>query len=112
MAVGLEVDQLFSRRGNARCPLGIGEGDDAVGVADIEGLVDERHAERLVQSLQKHFSHFRDTVAIGVPPERNAVSALPEGSGAPHRALHGIVESRFRRSSLLDRLGDQHVARG
>src|SRR5690606_4146425 len=45
VAAWLEVDELAARRGDAGLAVGVGEGDDAVGVADVEGVAEKRHAE-------------------------------------------------------------------
>ena len=54
MSAGLEPNQLATRRSDAVCACVIGKGDDSIGVADIERLADQRHAERLVQAVQEH----------------------------------------------------------
>ena len=41
----------------------VGEGNHAVGVADVERIAHQRHAERLVQSLQKQLLGFGHAVA-------------------------------------------------
>ena len=64
MAAGLEGGEFPPRRGDAVGARGIGEGHHAVGVADIERVAQQRHAERLVQSLHEHFALFGDAVAI------------------------------------------------
>src|SRR6187455_631651 len=87
MPAGLEADELLPRRRDAVRAGHIGEGHHAVGVADIERVAQQRHAERLVQSLHENFTLFRDPIAIGVAQQRDAVRALAEGGGTPHRRL-------------------------
>ena len=86
MPAGLEGDELPPRRGDAVRARHIGEGHHAVGVADIERVAQQRHAERLVQSLHENLALFGDAVAIGVAQQRDAVGAVAKGGGAPHRA--------------------------
>jgi hypothetical protein len=56
-------------------PAAYQEGHHAVGVADIERVAHERHAEQLVQSLHENFAPFGDAVAIRVAQQRDAVGA-------------------------------------
>ena len=93
-------------------PADVGEGHHAIGVADVERIAHQRHAERLVQSLQKHVPGFRHTVAVRVAQPGDPVRTDPRGGGALHRAEHGVVEQRPGRSGLGQGLGDQHVAIG
>ena len=108
----LERHELSPRCGDAACARRVGKGHHAVGVADVEGVADERHAEGLVLAVQKHLSGFRHAVAIGVAQQRDAVGAHPHGVGASHRGDHGVVEDRPRRAVRAHGLGDQHVAIG
>ena len=73
MPAGLEVDQLAPRRGDAGRARRVGEGDHAIGVADVERVAQQRHAERLVQPFQEHLPDFGDAVAIRVAQQRDAV---------------------------------------
>ena len=59
MPAGLEGDELPPRRGDAVRARRVGKGDHAVGVADIEGVADQRHAERLVQSFHENLARLR-----------------------------------------------------
>ena len=45
-------------------PARVGEGHDAVGVADVEGVAHQRHAERLVLAFQEHVPCLGHAVAI------------------------------------------------
>ena len=112
MAAGLERCELPPRRGDAAGPRGVGEGHHAVGVADVERVAQQRHAERLVQSLQKNLADLGYAVAIRIPQPGDAVRADPHGGGALHRAEHGVVEQRPDGPGHGQRLGDQHVAIG
>jgi len=67
VAVGLEIDQLFPRPLDPCRPFDIGESHDAVGIADIETVISDSHAERLVQPIQKHLADVSDTIAIRIP---------------------------------------------
>ena len=98
MAAGLEIHELAPRRGDARRARRIGEGDDAIGIADIESVAQQRHAEGLVQPFQEHFPDFGHAIAIRVAQQRDAVRADAHGGGAFHRADHRIVEDRSRGS--------------
>jgi hypothetical protein len=75
----LEGDELSSLGGDAVRARCIREGHHAVGVADIEGVAHQRHAERLVQSLHENFALFGDAVAIIVAKQRDAVRADAKG---------------------------------
>ena len=59
MPAGLERDELPPLRGDAVGARDVGKGDHAVGVADIEGVADQRHAERLAQSLHEDLARLR-----------------------------------------------------
>ena len=73
MPAGLERGELPPRRGDAVGARRVGEGDHAVGVADIERVAQQRHAERLVQPLQENLARFGHAVAIRVAQQRDAV---------------------------------------
>ena len=112
MPGGLEAYELLAWRGDAVRARHIREGDHAVGVADIERVAEQRHAERLVQSLHENFALFGDAVAIRVAQQRDAVRADAEGCGTSHRRLHRVAEHASGRSGDLVRLGDEDVAIG
>jgi hypothetical protein len=90
----------------------IGKGKDPVGVADIEGVVDQRHAERLVQSLEKHRLDFGDAIAVAIAQKNDPVRADADRRRPPHRAQHRIIEDALDRCRLEQRLRDQHIAIG
>ncbi len=92
MAAGLERGQFLARRGDLVRARHIGEDHHAIGVADVEFVAQQRHAEGLVQPLHEHLLDFGDAIAIRVAQQRDAVRADPHGGGALHRADHGIVE--------------------
>ena len=94
MAAGLEAGELAPGRGDPGVARGIGKGDHPVGVADIEGIADQRHAEGLVQPVEEGLARLGDAVAVAVAQQGDPVRALAEGGRAPHRADHGIVEQR------------------
>jgi hypothetical protein len=50
-----------------------GECNDSIGMADVEGVPDQRHAERLAHSLQKDFLDLGRAVAIRVAQPRDPV---------------------------------------
>ena len=93
-------------------PSGVGEGHHAVGVADVERVAHERHAEGLVQPLEEHLPGFGHAVAIHIAQQGDAVRADPHGGGAFHRAEHGVVEDRPAGAGHGQSLGDQYVAIG
>ncbi len=108
----LEFDEASAGAGEAVGARAVGEGHDAVGVADIEGVAHQRHAEGLVLALEEHVPLFRHAVAVLVAPQADAVGAHAHGGGAPHRADHGVVHDRPGRTVRLHGFGDQHVAVG
>ena len=110
MPAGLERGQLAPRRRDAARARRIGEGDHAVGVADVECVADQRHAEWLVQPVEEHIADLGDAVAVRVAEKRDAVRARTDGGGALDRAEHGVVEKGLDRHGLHQRLGDQHFA--
>jgi hypothetical protein len=112
MAGRLELDKPSARAGDAVGARRVGEGHHAVGVADVERVAHQCHAEGLVLALQEHLACFRHAVAIAVAQQRDAVGAHAHGVGAPHRAHHGVVQDRPGRAVRLNGLGDQHVAIG
>ena len=112
MPAGLEADEFSPGRGDAVRARHIREGHHAVGVADIERVAQQRHAERLVQSLHENLARFGDAVAIGVAQQRDAVGADAKRGGTPHRRLHRIAEHAPGRSGDLVRLGNEDVAIG
>ncbi len=112
MPAGLEADELAARRGDAVGARRVGERHHAVGIADIERVTQQRHAERLVQSLHESFARFGDAVAIRVAQQSDAVRADAKGGGPPHRRLHRVTEHAPGRSGDLVRLGHEHVAIG
>ena len=67
MPARLEGDKFTSLGGDAICAGRIREGDDAVGIADIEGVANERHAERLAQSLHEDPASFGNAVTVAIP---------------------------------------------
>ena len=112
MPAGLEGGESPPRRGDAVRARRIGEGHHAVGVADIERVAHERHAERLVQSLHENFALFGDAVAIRVAQQGDAVGAVAKGVGTPHRRLHRVAEHAPDRLGDLLRLGNEDAAIG
>jgi len=62
-------------------PRHYGKRHHAVGVADVERVAEQRHAERLVQSLHEGFTRFGDAIAIPSRKQRDAVRADAERSG-------------------------------
>ena len=112
MPVRLEGDEFPARPGDAVRARHIGEGHHAVGVADIERVAEQRHAERLVQSLNEDLALFGDAVGIGVAQQRDAVRADTEGTGPSHRRLHRVAEHAPDRSGDLIRLGNEDIAIG
>ena len=82
VAVGLEVDQLASRRGDARGARHIGKGDDPVGVADVEGARRPAPCRRAGSALQKDLARFRDAVAVMSREQGDAVRADADGARA------------------------------
>ncbi len=113
MPAWLECGQSLPWRGNAARACRVGKGNQAIGVADVECIVQHRHAERLVQPLQEHLLDFGHPVAIRVAQQRDAVCAGPRGAGAFHRADHGVVKDvPHDLSGLVRGLGDEYVAIG
>ena len=66
----------------------VGEAHHAVGVGDIEVVADQRHAEGRIEPLEQSAAHLRDTVAVGVAQQGNAVGAGHAGAGARHHLVH------------------------
>ena len=112
MPAGLEGGEFPPLGGDAVRTRRIWEGHHAVGVADIERVAHERHAERLVQPFHESFALFGDAVAIRVAQQRDAVRAFAEGVGASHRRLHRVAEHGLDRACHLRRLGNEDVAIG
>ncbi len=76
MSGRLEGDKFPSRRGNPIRVRRIGEGHHAIGVADIEGIAQKRHAERLVQPFHESPARFGDAVAIPVAQQGDTIGAV------------------------------------
>ena len=112
MPAGLEADEFLARRRDAVRARHIGKGHHAVGVADIEGVAQQRHAERLAQSFHENLADFGDAVAVLVAQQRDAVGADAQRVGTPHRRLHRIAEHAADRAGDLRRLGNEDVAIG
>ena len=112
MPAGFELSHLPPWRIDAARARRVGEGDHAIGVADVERIAQQRHAERLVQALKKHLSSFGHAVAVRVAQQGDAVRADPHGGGALHRAEHGVVEDGLDGAGHGQGLGDKHVAIG
>src|SRR5689334_6020296 len=110
MAAWLERRQPASWCGDAARARRIGKGKDPVGVADIEGVADQRHAERLVQSLEKHALDFRDAVAVAIAQKHDAVRADADRRRPTHRAHHRIIEHALDRRRFEQRFRHQHIA--
>jgi hypothetical protein len=94
VSAGLEARELAARPGEAGGACGIGEGHHAVGVADIEGIAQQRHAERLSLPFEKGVAHFGHAIAVGIAQQRDPVRADAGGGRALHRADHRVVEDR------------------
>ena len=110
---GLEAGEAAPRRGDARRARRVGEGQHAVGVADVEGVAEQRHAEGLVEVLEQGVALLGHAVAVGIAQQRDAVGALAERGGAAHGGAHRMVEQRARcAAGLLQRLGHGDVAVG
>ena len=54
----------------------IGKHDEAVGIADIKLIVQQGHAEGLVEALHESLSCFGHTIAIAVAQQCDAVWAI------------------------------------
>ncbi len=79
MAARLEIDQLAAGPGDPGGPLGVGKHDDAVGVADVELVLHEGHAEWRLRPV-RNGSHVSATPStIRVPQQRDAVCTHPRG---------------------------------
>jgi hypothetical protein len=101
-----------ARRIDAGVAVGVGEGHQRVGVADIERAVEHRHAERVVQAVEEHVAGLGDAVAVGIAQQGNPVRAVAEGRGPAHGGRHRIVEDRTDAARHRKRLRGQHVAIG
>ncbi len=66
MAAAFQLVQFPPRRGDAARAGGVGKRNYAIGVADVEGIAQQRHAERLVQPFHKHVVDLGDAIAIRV----------------------------------------------
>ncbi|MCC2662665.1 MAG: hypothetical protein K0S35_587 [Geminicoccaceae bacterium] len=104
MPAGFELSYLLPWRIDAARARRVGEGHHAIGVADVERIAHQRHAERLVQPLQKHVPNLRHAVAVRFAQPGDPVRTDPRGGGALHRAEHGVVEQRPGRSGRSGRL--------
>jgi hypothetical protein len=112
VSAGIEGGQFTPRRRDAGRVRSVGECDYAVGIADIERLADQRHAEGLIEPLHESLAHFGDAVALGVAQPGNAIRADAESGGALHRADHGVIEQAPDLAADGQRFGDKHVAIG
>lgn len=84
----LECDELSSLRGDAVRARDIRKSDHAIGVADIEGVADQRHAERLAQPFDESASAFRHAVTVAV---RNTVMRLALTPSAATRRIVACI---------------------
>ncbi len=110
MAGGLERGELAAGAGELRRAGLIGEGDEPVGIADIERVADQSHAEGLVEAVEIDVARLGGAVAVAVAEQGDAVGADAERGGAAHRRHHRVIEDRMDRLLLLQSLGRQHVA--
>ena len=112
MAARLEGGEFPPRRGDVVRAHYVRKCHDAVGVADIERVAQQCHAERLIQSLHEGLAFFGDAVAIGVVQQRDAIGADAKGVGASHGGLHGVTKYAPDRFGDLRRLGNEDATIG
>ena len=104
------------RRGDRGCGRIVGEGDQRVGIGDVERVAEQGHAERRGEAGEVGRPHLRDAVAVAVAQQSDPVRA---GDGRAGRAHEDPHEGRFEAALLILRrrrrrgaFGDQHVAIG
>ena len=111
MPARLEGSQLRGRRGDAGLSGDIGKGHQSIGVADVERVTDQRHAERLVQVFQERLLDFGHAIAIGVAQQSDPIRALPHRGCPAHRRRHRVVEHVPHHGARHARgFRDQHIA--
>ena len=112
VAVGLVGREPLARRGDLGLAGLVGEGEDPVGIADVERRADQRHAEGLVEASEEGLADLGDAVAVRVAQQRDAVGARPD---APARAIVAVIAwSKSVRGlpGWVSDFGGQHVAIG
>src|SRR5207302_1178833 len=100
MPARLEFGELASRRRDACGARRVGEGNHAIGVADIERVAQQRHAERLIEPGEEDLPGFGHAVAVGVAQQRDAVRAHAHGAGAPPIAGSGAPPCSRRQATV------------
>ena len=108
--MGFELGDLLTAAGNLARRMIVRVGHDPVGVADIEGVAFQRHAERLVQTLQENLLMLGHAIAIGIAQQRDPVGADAGRLRPFHRGDDGVVERRADAAGGRHRLGHQHIA--
>ena len=110
---GLEGDKSRSCCSDAVRACHIGEGHHAISVADVKGVTQQRHAERLVQSLHEGPRRFSAMPSPSLSRDDvMQLSALaPTASARRILRLHHIAE-RAPDRSMVRGLGHEHVAVG
>ena len=90
----------------------IGEGHQRIGVGDIEGVADQRHAIGRIEAAQEHRLGVRLAIAIGVAQQADAVGRGDAGAGLVHQEIHHPADDAGLRTRLAVGLGRQYVAIG
>ncbi len=71
-----QIAQLRTGSGDAGLARGIGVADHRIGVGYIELIADQHDAERRIQMIDEHRSLVRQTVAVGVAEQQDALAGL------------------------------------
>ncbi len=86
------------------------KGDDAIGIAEVKTLTDQRHTEGLILTLNEDMSGFGHAITVVISPERHSVGADPDGLHAAHGFLSRALHQGFGLCDHFAGFGHQHIA--
>ena len=110
MSVWLELYQFLSVPGQfgvTRCVI---KNFDPVGVAKVEPVSDQGHAEGLVLVLHEYLADLRCVVTVSIAPKGDTVCAFPNCLDPPHRRLGRVVHQRLGWLGLLLGFRNEYIA--
>ena len=86
--------------------------ENAIRVGDVEAAVQHEHAERLIQTVEKHGTVLRDAIAVCIAKECNAIGARPDVARLAEKILFTFVLFVFRRLWFSAGFRDQDIPAG
>ncbi|MCY1546231.1 hypothetical protein D9M68_822200 [compost metagenome] len=109
-----QIDNLLRRGSYTGAAALIGEGDEGIGVGDVDPAVREGHAEGRIQSLQKCPAHVGGAISVSVAQERDPIGAFGCRAGTLHCGAHDQFAEAEPTPLLFRRItfSNQHIAIG